>query len=458
MPVTRADPELSRRTVVGYSLGSVGTGGFGTLPGLLLAYYLTDLLGVAALAASLVVLVPKAWDVAIAPIVGARSDAEQRRTGARRRLMLVGAVALPVLFAVTFAVPSSFGTAAAAGWVVVAFLLAATAFSCFQVPYIALPAEITGDYDARTRLMSWRIAALALAILAFGGGGPALRDAAGGGHRGYLVMGVVAGAVMGLGMLGAWWGAPRASGRSPAVHAAEGLREQLRAARGNQPFRVLLGVFVLQALATGAMLAAAQYVATYVLHRESAITGLFLGLVAPALLVMPAWARAGRRIGKERALVTASVLFLAAALSLVLLRWVPGPWVYGVVAVAGIGYAGMQTFPLAMLPDTISVDAARTGVDRAGSLAGLWTAGETAGLAAGPALVLVVLGLCGFVSSTAGTLVQTSAATTGIVVAFSLVPAVLVAASLLLWRRYPLRQADLAAVDRPDHAAGGVSP
>jgi Na+/melibiose symporter-like transporter len=35
------------RALIGYSAGSVGTGGFGTLPGLVLAYYLTDALGVA---------------------------------------------------------------------------------------------------------------------------------------------------------------------------------------------------------------------------------------------------------------------------------------------------------------------------------------------------------------------------------------------------------------------------
>lgn len=440
--------------MLGYSLGSVGTGGFGTLPGLLLAYYLTDLLGVSAFAASLVVVLPKLWDVAIAPYVGSRSDAEQRRTGARRGLMLLGAVTMPVLFTVMFAVPSGFGTAGAATWVVLAFLLAATSFSCFQVPYIALPAEITQDYGARTRLMSWRIAALAVAILAFGGGGPALRDAAGGGHRGYLVMGVVAGVVMGLGMLGAWWGAPRRAVTT--VHATESLGDQLRAARGNRPFVVLLGVFVLQALATGAMLAAAQYVATYVLHREAAITTLFVGLVAPAVVVMPVWARVAARMGKERAFALASVLFLVAALSLVALRWAPGGWVYAAVAVAGVGYAGMQTFPLAMLPDTISVDAARTGTDRAGSLAGLWTAGETAGLAAGPALVLVVLGLGGFVSSTSDTVTQSGTAVTGIVVAFSLVPAALVAVSLWWLRRYPLRRSDLEAINTRQPAEGAA--
>ena len=47
----------------GYGLGSVATGSFGTVPGLLLLPYLTDRLGVTAGLAGLIVFLPKAWDV-----------------------------------------------------------------------------------------------------------------------------------------------------------------------------------------------------------------------------------------------------------------------------------------------------------------------------------------------------------------------------------------------------------
>ena len=67
------------------------------------------------------------------------TDADLARHGTRRRLMLVGALALPVLFALTFAVPPTLGPAVGAIWVLLAFVLTATAFSLFQVPYIALP-------------------------------------------------------------------------------------------------------------------------------------------------------------------------------------------------------------------------------------------------------------------------------------------------------------------------------
>ena len=58
-----------------------------------------------------------------------------------------------------------------------AFLAAATAFAFFQVPYVAMPAELTDDYAERTRLMTWRVAVLALAILVSGAVAPLVVDA-----------------------------------------------------------------------------------------------------------------------------------------------------------------------------------------------------------------------------------------------------------------------------------------
>ncbi len=435
-----ATTRIPGRAVAGYAAGSVGTGGFGTLPGLVLAYYLTDTLAVPALLATLVVIVPKVWDVLIDPVVGALSDREARERGTRSRLMAAGALTLPVGFVGMFAVPGGLSPPLAALWVTACFVLATTSFSLFQVPYIALPADLTPSYRERTRLMGWRIAVLALAILLVGAGGPALRDGAGGGVAGYLLMGVVVAVVLCLGMLGTVVGirGHRARPEDPAadVHgtsALRGYRDGLTALRDVTAYRVLLTVFVLQALATGVMLAAAQYVATYTLGSQSALTLLFVALVAPALLVMPLWTRYAARHGKARALTLASALFALAALSLVALVWAPGAWLYLPVCVAGVAYAGMQLFPLAMLPDVIT----SAGRARGGAMSGLWTAAETAGLAAGPGLVLLMLGATGFRSTAAGVVAaQPDAARAAIVVAFSVLPAVLVGASLLVLRRY----------------------
>ncbi|MCP2031507.1 Na+/melibiose symporter-like transporter [Okibacterium sp. HSC-33S16] len=444
---------VSTKTVALYAIGSLGTGGFATLPGLVLVYYLTDTLGLGALIAGLVVTAAKVWDVLIDPVIGTRSDHSLATTGSRRRLMLLGGSFLPIFFILTFAVPAGANALLSALWVLLAFLACATAFSLFQVPYIALPTELAPGYHDRTRLLTWRVVVLTIAILLFGAGGPLLRGAVEDSRLGYLLMALVAGLVIGAGMLVASMVAPR----SPALTKRGSLpayRESYRAGitilRRSQPFRALLGTFMLQGLATGLMLAGAQYVATWVLRSEDAVTLLFVVLIGPALLLAPLWGTIARRIGKERAFRIASALFTLAALSMVGLMWVPGAWIYLPVALAGAAYAGMQTLPMAMLPDVISHDAQRHGAGKAGIFGGVWTAGETTGMAFGATVLTLVLAITGYTEHVAGEVVeQTPTAVAGIILAFSVVPAALMAASLVTLGKYRLRQSDIDTATTP---------
>ena len=445
---TRPAP-LTRATVARYAIGSLGTGGFATLPGLVLVFYLTDTLGVAALAAGLIVTAAKVWDDIIDPVLGARSDHALATTGTRRRGMVFGSLLLPVFFILTFAVPAGWGPLLSGVWVLVAFLLTATAFSLFQVPYIGLPAEIASGYDQRTRLLTWRVVVLTVAILLFGAGGPALRDLSTNENVGYLLMAVVAGLAIGAGMLGSSFSAPRSGPPAtsvPRTSITAQYADGWRILKRSPDFRTLLLAFVLQGLATGMMLAGAQYVAKYVLQSQGAVTFLFLALIAPAVVFAPVWQAVARRVGKERGFAIASALFAAAALSLTLLIWMPGEWLYLPVAVAGAAYAGMQSLPMAMLPDVISHDAVLHGPGQAGIFGGVWTAGETTGMAFGATVLTVVLAVTGYVATTGSELVeQPAAAIAGIVVSFSVVPAVLIGVSLLALARYRLRREDVDA-------------
>jgi GPH family glycoside/pentoside/hexuronide:cation symporter len=422
---------LPRRVLAGYSLGSLVTGPFATVPGLLLLPYLTDTLGVAAGAAGLLVLLPKAWDVLINPVVGRISD----RSGDRRLFMLIAGAALALLFAAIFAGPFG-GGAAAGGYVAAAFLSAATAFAFFQVPYVAMPAELTDGYAERTRLMTWRVAVLALAILVSGALAPLVVDLAGGGLTGHRWSGAFVGVLIAVGTLGVFFGTRTAESRAPA-DLEPSLRAQLRIAAGNAPFRALLLCWIVQAAGTATMLAGVQYFADHVLAQKSGATFLFAAFVGPALLVMPLWSRVGARAGKLRGLILASLLFAAGALALLPAPVLPAPAVYLIVALVGCGYAGQQVFAMAMLPDCIARDTRRTGRRQAGVFTGVWTAGETLGLALGPGVYALILQLFGYVSSATGTAAaQDATARLGVLLGFTLVPALLVGAAVLLLRPY----------------------
>ncbi len=459
--MTTTSRPLSASVIARYAAGSLGTGGFATLPGLVLAIYLTDTLGVAAIWVSVILIVSKIWDVVIDPVIGGLSDRSLALTGSRRRFMALGGILLPVFFVLTFAVPPALGQVASGSWVLVAFVLAATAFSLFQVPYIALPAELTDSYDARTRLLTVRVVVLTFAILLFGAGGPELRRLFGGETpAGYLGMAIAAGLLLGVGMLIAVFAAPRGPVGPPPPRRplSSFYAEGISVLRRSRPFRALLATFLLQALATGMMLAGAAYIAKWVLHdAQSGTTYLFLALIAPALICAPLWAVISRRTGKEWAFGAASIIFGLAALSLVLLVWMPGAWLYVPVAIAGGAYAGMQSLPMAMLPDVISHDARTHGDGHAGAFGGVWTAGETTGMALGSVVLTLGLALTGYQEAVAGQAVEQSAnAVAGIVLGFSIVPAIMVGLSLWTLSRYPLRRGDIetdAAVAATEGAA-----
>jgi Na+/melibiose symporter-like transporter len=437
-------PRLTRGTHLGYALGSIGTAAFGTVPGLLLLYYLTDVLGVAAGIAGLVVFAPKAWDVWLNPWVGSRSDRTEGRWGPRRPWMLAGGLALPPLFVLIFAGPGS-SPGVAAVWVAVTFLLAATAYGFFQVPYVAQPAEITDDPGERSTLMSWRVAALAVGILLAGAGAPAVVDAFGGDRDGYLAMSVFVALLLAGGMLGAVAGTRKAPTLTR-VRSEHRLGQTLRLAWRSRPFRVLLVGFVVQALGIGVMLAGVPYYSEQVLGDPDAGTFLFAALVGPAILVMPLWLRVSRNLGKRTGLLVASTLFAAGAALLAVVPEDGTGLAVALVVLVGVGYAGMQMFPLAMLPDVIAADEAASGERRAGVFTGVWTAAETLGLAIGPGLLGGLLALAGYVSSTGDqTVAQSDPAVLAVRLGFSVVPALLVLASLPVLARYRLESEEATA-------------
>lgn len=433
---------LPTRVRLGYGSGSVATGAFGTVPGLMLLPYLTDSLGITALLAGLIVLLPKAWDVLLNPVAGRISDRTRDPRGPRRPWLLRGGAGLVAGFALLFAAPPMH-VGLEAAWVLLVFLATATAYAFFQVPYVAMPAEMTDDYDERTRLMSWRVAILALAILVAGGTAPLIRDAVGG-RDGYRVMGLVMAGVMLVGVLAAYAGT-KAAPVGTVQPGAGSLRDQLRIVAGARDFRGLLTTFVVQALATGAMLAGVDYLAEDVLGRSGAATVLFLCFVGPALLLTPVWAFLGRRFGKRRGYVWASLVLALGALGTATAQVAPVGVVFAATALAGVGYAGCQVFPMAMLPDAAAVDAARTGSSRVGVYTGVWTAGETLGLALGPGVFALVLALGGYVSSSDDAVTQPDSALTAITLGFGVLPCVLILASLWWLRRYSLTPEVVAA-------------
>ncbi|MFG1882565.1 MFS transporter [Micromonospora sp. NPDC049102] len=442
-PTAATDAALPRGPLAGFAAGSLGMGVWVTVPGLLLLYFLTDVLAVGPWLAGLALLLPKIADVLLHPWVGHRADVERARRGDRRRLLLLGC-ALPVAFAALFAVPGGLTGGPAAAWVAVAFVAGNLLFAAYQVPYLATPADLRIGYDERTRLMAFRMVVLTLGILASGLLAPLLTGGDAATRGGYQRMGVVLAIGMLAAMLVGVAGIARLRGAAPSTTApGHGGWRALRTALRDKQFRPLVAAYLAMSTTTHLVLAGVPYYAEYALRAPGMTTVLVAAFVAPALLVTPAWLVLARRVGKQRALLGAQGAFAVGSLVLAVGRPAGLPVLVGAVAVLGVAFAGMQLLPFSMLPDVIRAAGDTTG---AGTYTGVWTATEATGAALGPYAYALCLAVGGFVASSAGeSPTQPDAALAAVRYGFGLLPAVAMLAALLLQRRYTLDETARAA-------------
>ena len=132
-------------------------------------------LGVSPTLLGVAMLVPRLWDAVIDPVMGSISDNATNRFGRRRPFMLVGAVLSAACVVLLCVFPRGMkdgdwgqvahdvlgysftnGDLFYAGWLMVMSIIFYTCLTIFAVPYGALTMELTGDYEERTRVMSYR--------------------------------------------------------------------------------------------------------------------------------------------------------------------------------------------------------------------------------------------------------------------------------------------------------------
>jgi Na+/melibiose symporter-like transporter len=246
-------------------------------------------------------------------------------------------------------------------------------------------------------------------------------------------MGVGVGALVAAAALTAFVGTARAPlGR--AYPSEVSLRRQLATARESPAFRALLICFVVQSVGIGSLLAGVPYLSALVWQDPAATAPLFVAFIGPAVLVMGPWSMVGRRRGKLIAYRLGSLTLAGACAALVALPLLPRALVYAVVVVAGVGYAGLQVFAQALLPDCVAHDTARTGLRQAGVFTGVWTAGQSLGMGGGALLFALLLQFTGYRSSIADGGAASTSIRVVVLIGFAMIPSLLVAAALLALR------------------------
>ncbi len=149
-----------------YSLGQAAQGGgFDTAVGFVFFYY-SVVLGLSGSLVGAALAVGLAFDALVDPAIGSWSDNMKSRLGRRLPLMIVATPLTALSVALLFSPPTGLSQPLLFAWLAVFSVAARSAISLFQVPYIALGAELASDYAERTSVVVYRSTAGILAGLA----------------------------------------------------------------------------------------------------------------------------------------------------------------------------------------------------------------------------------------------------------------------------------------------------
>lgn len=383
---------------------------------------MTSVLGINPALAGSAIFVPKliggiVFDVS----AGLLSDRWQPRF-ARRHWMLVGMLAAPVAMVALFHVPGG-SQAARAGYVAAVFGLYMLAFASFSVPYLAFAGDLRLEPHQRTVLMAWRLGFTAIGVLIAGALAPGFAAAQGGGENGYAAMALLLAAICAVSLFIGWLGAGKAErdiGTERTQQAKLGIGAALNAL-ADRRFLPLAIVNLLQLTGAGMAYAGLVYFMTYNLGEANA-----LAKVGPVVLLscigivvaQPIWVRLSVRYGKKNCYVAAALVHALAHLGWAAATWGGLPFLYGFALLLGIGNSGWALLGFSMLADL-------AGEGKAGLYSSVFIALDKIAFALGGALIIgLILSAYGFDSSAAAIGgVQPATALTGILLAFSIVPA-----------------------------------
>lgn len=157
-----AKEKLNLREKIGYGFGDAASSMFWKLFGMYLLFFYTDVFGITAAAAGLMMLITRMGDAVIDPAIGIMGDRTNTRWGKFRPYLLWIAIPFGILGILTFTTPS-LGMTGKLIYAYITYSLMMIIYSLINVPYASLMGVMTADGKERTTLATFRF------IFAFAG-------------------------------------------------------------------------------------------------------------------------------------------------------------------------------------------------------------------------------------------------------------------------------------------------
>lgn len=422
-------PAPSRARQLMLSLG-FGAGSFGANVAIfpatsLILYFLTETIGISIALATIVISVPKIWDMLVDPAIGVFADRYAREKGNRFAVFALVSVALPIAAVSVFALPR-LSPALFAILAVLILIVKSTFYTVFLVSHVAAADDIGEAGRApRNAMLAVRIIGQAAGALVAGAAAPLLIGLEADAHNGYRVMAVCL-AVAGFAGL-AICAAALKSVPCQGVEERGAKVSMMSAFRDATARPLALGLIVSN---FGVMVAASYlanilpYVNKFVLRAgDLALSPMFTALMISMLVGATSGPLLAARLGNLRALRFAALWLIGAAS----LFYFGSGGVTSMVAVLAVWGLGMGAYTV--LLQSSLLDAAK-GPDATPGLVGLLLGLLFSTGKIGDTLGGIIAGSTLGASGGSAAMAASDSASLLLRTAFGLVPALLVATGL----------------------------
>ena len=331
------------------------------------------------------------------PLIGLFSDRFTKR-GPRGRLTFV-ALALPFLvagFYMLFDPPDAwFGNQTLmATWLVAALLLVHLGYSGVSISYHAHGAELTDDYNERTKVTVGRevfgLLGFAVAVVL-----PTMLRSFGE-TQSYVLLGAIfVPLVIGFSLPCLLWAGP--SVHPPVIHAEGSALLAFFNPLKNRLFRRLLLVFIVNGAALGVAVGVMLFYVDYVLKGTQAHAGIILLIYFfSGAASVPMWLWLSRKFGKAAAWLAGMILTVIAMGLAAMVG--PGDFMLfmAISVFTGIGLGADYGLPPSILADVINAREGGESKGKTGTYFGLWALSTKVATAIGAGCSLPILPWLGF--------------------------------------------------------------
>ena len=359
--------KLSFGTKLGYGGAEGGCSGSWNLIYMFLLYFLTDVVGINPALAGSVLMIATLWDAFTDPAIGIISDNLKSKWGRRRPFLLIAALPFGIT---TWLMFTDFNLGF--GYYAVMAILFFTFFTMVNVPYSAMGAEMSQDYNERMSLVTFRswwmqVSTLFASALPFYLAG-IFGAKFGSMKAGWSAMAAVFGVIATLCIL-LTWRTTRGHELFPETTGFK-FKDIVDVVRHNRTFRFTLGIWTFSIIALNFVISTAIYYFTHVMVFGESMTGMVFGiLILASLIYLPVIDYVARKKGKRTAfIIFASIWGVGSILTGILVAGPEDAMVFWINIFTSGAISACMVYMLgwAMIPDVTEVDELISGQRREG--------------------------------------------------------------------------------------------